>query len=250
MNDIFMCRDHFGAIGNSVEAECHKHWLMQLFIASEESLTIEVDGQRVDGIAVLVNADVMHQFHTGDRIHFTLLINPTSPLGRVLRMGILKENSYGILCDKIAHDLQQQLLKSIRERDYSEFLRKVFSHFSGEDPAGFDSRIEAILNMIDESEDYDMQFASIDTIAKFVDLSESRLSHLFKKETGIPLKSYIVLRKLMKAYDLIFSGENFTNAALTSGFDSSAHFSSTNKRMTGMSAREIISGSRFLKVSV
>ncbi|WP_049762276.1 helix-turn-helix domain-containing protein [Lachnoclostridium phytofermentans] len=81
-------------------------------------------------------------------------------------------------------------------------------------------------------------------------LSESRLAHLFKEETGIPLKSYIVLYALQKAYDVVFDGGSITKAAMTAGFDTPAHLAYTNKKMTGMSASGILKDSEFLKVSI
>ncbi|WP_242851508.1 hypothetical protein [Clostridium sp. DMHC 10] len=56
------------------------------------------------------------------------------------------------------------------------------------------------------------------------------------------------MRKLQRAYELIFNGENITTAALNAGFDSSSHLAYTNKMMTGMSATNIIRDSGFLKV--
>ena len=45
---------------------------------------------------------------------------------------------------------------------------------------------------------YDYEINSLEEFSKIVSLSESRLSHLFKEQVGIPLKSYIVLCKLKR----------------------------------------------------
>ena len=40
------------------------------------------------------------------------------------------------------------------------------------------------------------------------------LTHAYLKEnTGVPFKSYLVLHKMSKAYSLLFSGKNITEAA-------------------------------------
>ena len=90
---------------------------------------------------------------------------------------------------------------------------------------------------------------SLQSIAKELSLSASRLSHLFKEQTGMPLKSYVVLHKLQKAYIHLFQNSNITEAAMRAGFDSPSHFAYTNKNLTGMSGKDIIKDSVFLKVS-
>ncbi|MEO2511982.1 helix-turn-helix domain-containing protein [Clostridium tertium] len=84
---------------------------------------------------------------------------------------------------------------------------------------------------------------------------ELRSKYLSKKdyfildcEVGIPLKSYIVLRKLKRAYMYLLENDDITDAALKSGFDSPSHFAYTSKKLTGMSAKNIRKDSVFLKV--
>lgn len=77
-------------------------------------------------------------------------------------------------------------------------------------------------------------------IAARVYLSESRLTHLFKENAGISLKSYLVIRRLEKAYRFITSGGRMTRAAHESGFASSAHLAYTCKKLTGISVSEVL----------
>ena len=151
-----------------------------------------------------------------------------------------------------AVEFQMNLLNAINygeSHNYSVLIKNVVSHFDNYIPIEFDQRIAMLLRMIDTC-DCDETLHQVKYIAKEMSISESRLSHLFKEETGIPLKSYIVLHKLQRVYQRIFDGARFTNAAIESGFDSSSHFAFNNKKMTGMAARDIIADSRFLKVSL
>ncbi|NQX46577.1 helix-turn-helix transcriptional regulator [Paenibacillus tritici] len=65
--------------------------------------------------------------------------------------------------------------------------------------------------------------ASLDGGVRQFGLSNSRLSHLFKENTGISLSGYMVLHKLQKATYLIFEGLSITDAAMAAGFDSPSH---------------------------
>jgi AraC-like DNA-binding protein len=111
----------------------------------------------------------------------------------------------------------------------------------------FDNRIIEVLNLLDECIHEDESHQTKYFSGK-IGLSESRLAHLFKEETGVPLKSYIVLHKLQIAYESIFDGKSITTAAFDAGFGSPSHLAYTNKIMTGMSATNIIKDSEFFKV--
>ncbi len=241
---------NFGAVTNMVKADVHKHWMIQLFISNGGNLEINVNDQKIHCRAIVVNMNTKHMFCSGNQIHFTMLINPTTQLGRTIRVHFLNEKPYYILCEDIAIELQKQLTSAISKdenADYSEIIRNVVYCFKDDNFKGYDERTEIILRRLDtcgcEEEEHQVK-----QIAKEMAISESRLSHLFKEETGIPLKSYIVFHKLLKAYEKIFDGESITAAAIAAGFDSAAHLAFTNKKMTGMSAREIMKESRFLKV--
>ena len=88
----------------------------------------------------------------------------------------------------------------------------------------------------------------IKEILEVIDISQSRFSHLFKEQVGLPLSSYLVMIKLKKAYQYIFAGCNVTNAALIAGFDSSSHFAATSKDMIGLSAKNISHDCRFIEI--
>lgn len=86
----------------------------------------------------------------------------------------------------------------------------------------------------------DINALSDKEIAKAVFLSESRLTHLFKENTGISLKSYILIRRLEQAYRFVNSGGKVTRVAMESGFASSAHLAYTCKTLTGISITEVL----------
>ena len=67
-------------------------------------------------------------------------------------------------------------------------------------------------------------------------LSESRFSHLFAEETGLPFRTWVLWRRLMRSVELMAAGETLTSAAHQAGFSDSAHFSRTFLRMFGVQA--------------
>lgn len=131
---------------------------------------------------------------------------------------------------------------------YKHFVANMFQvmGIAVHPPVIYDERV---LEVMQRLEACDCIEHSIRKIAMGVAISPSRLSHIFKEQTGIPLKSYILLHMVQKAYLYLLQNGNITDAALTAGFDSPSHFAAASKRLTGMSARDISKDSVFLKVS-
>ncbi len=237
------------AISNRIEADCHKHWLLQMFLSSEKELNIEINGQRISCSAVIVNMDTLHLFNTEEEPHFTMVVDPTTELGRVLKELLMGQPFY-VFPDEKSAIMQQNFKKVLEQKSRDAFLsfaESIILQFDYRKIKNFDDRVVQVLNLLDdcihEDESHQIKYFS-----EKVGLSESRLAHLFKEETGVPLKSYTVLHKLQIAYASIFNGESITTAAVNAGFNSPSHLAYTNKMMTGMSATSIIKDSEFLKV--
>jgi AraC-like DNA-binding protein len=253
MNYIIKCGNSLSAISNQVEAATHKHWMVQLFMSQKERLQIKVGNENLSCQGILIDMDTKHKFNTGDEIHFTMLLNPTSELVRRIRTKYFKEKPYYILPEEQIKGLLLYLEIAIQNRTretMSKLVHEVWNTFEDNSPRkSYDSRIEQLFLAIDASEGNNAEQKVSDWAKKWM-LSPSRLAHIFKEQTQIPLKSYLVLHKLWNAYDVIFDGGSITKAAMEAGFASSAHLAYTNKKMTGMSAKEIMKDSEFLKVDV
>lgn len=249
MNYIMKYGKNFIGISNNIEAECHKHWLLQMFLSSQKELTIEVNGQPIPCSSIIINMDTPHKFNTQGEPHFTMLIDPTTKLGQVMRELLNNRPFFVIPYEKnrIMQENFRNMLEQKKDEAIQFFIQSVIFPFSYNNLKAFDDRVIQVLNLFDDFTPED-EILQIKYLSKRIGLSESRLAHLFKAETGIPLKSFIVLRKLQRAYELIFNGENITTAALNAGFNTPSHLAHTNKLMTGMSAKNILRNSEFLKV--
>ena len=86
------------------------------------------------------------------------------------------------------------------------------------------------------------------SVADRVCLSQSRFSHLFKKQVGMTFAAYLIYQRIMYVYSKILCGESITTAALEAGFSSSAHFADVNRRVFGISASAITQNCIFWKI--
>jgi len=74
---------------------------------------------------------------------------------------------------------------------------------------------------------------SLDTLARVVGLSPSRLMHVFTASMGIPLRPYLAWLRVQRAAVAIVNGDTLTEAAQLAGFSDAAHMSRTFRRMLG-----------------
>ncbi|WFD11897.1 helix-turn-helix transcriptional regulator [Tepidibacter hydrothermalis] len=101
----------------------------------------------------------------------------------------------------------------------------------------YEERIEKALAYISGLKT--IQHSIVDDLSKRLYISKSKLSHLFKEQTGMTLHSYLAFEKLRKTYKYYHEGLNITEACILAGFSSSSHCSATCKKMFGISLREV-----------
>lgn len=75
---------------------------------------------------------------------------------------------------------------------------------------------------------------SLNSLADKVFLSSTRFTHLFKDETGVPIRRYRQWLRFRLAIQQITDGETMTVAAMQTGFTDSAHFTRAFRSMFGM----------------
>lgn len=95
-------------------------------------------------------------------------------------------------------------------------------------PPPLDKRVGQVMKMLRENSN-----VALADLAKAVGLSNDRLSHLFVKSMGLPLKSYQLWQKLHSAVNLLPSGRSLTQIAEVAGFTDSAHLSKTFQQVYG-----------------
>ena len=80
----------------------------------------------------------------------------------------------------------------------------------------------------------------VSDIAYNLGYSESYLSHLFKSEAGVSLKSYLLMKQFEYVWTKITQGEEITSVSLDAGFASPSHFADVCLKLTGISAKDVL----------
>lgn len=212
----------------------HRHFAKHILFAPNGNLKCLVNRDAFECRGVVIQSNALHTVEGERPPMLVYLIDETCGLAKVLDEGYLHGKPYAVL----ENDLCQKAIAEFRSGagDFHDEILKICG-LTRTSTAEYDPRIRAVLAALDGSET--LAPGMIRDLCAAACLSEGRLSHLFREEVGTSMASYILFLKLAKAYQYIRSGENVTQAALHAGFSSSSHFAAVNKRLFGISVKEL-----------
>ena len=124
---------------------------------------------------------------------------------------------------------------------FIQFMVKINRLFLGMemneniDDIKYDPRIEEILSFINSNLDLDL---SIESISNQFYLNKYYLMHLFKKETGYTLYSYIQKKRIIRASDFIRSGQQAGEVCSMCGFGDYSTFVRLFKKEFNLSPKQ------------
>jgi AraC-like DNA-binding protein len=99
-----------------------------------------------------------------------------------------------------------------------------------------DSRIQRVIRQMKDDVTHSY---SMTELAESVNLSPTRLVHLFKDEVGVPIRRFRQWHRMRVAAALIAKGDTLTDAALGAGFADSSHFSRAFRNMFGITPSSV-----------
>ena len=195
-------------------ATAHAHPAAELLLSASGTLEVERVGVRLtEQYVVWLPAGAEHAAHSDSPVEVLMLEGHADYLAELLGGA-----GWSAGDGEFPTDLPAKLLATW---DRVEALR------------GYDARVRMALKYLaNEGATYD---GMIDDLRRITHLSESRLSHLFRAETGFSLKKYLVWSRLKRAFVPVAAGRlNMYAAALDAGFYDQAHLSRAFKRFLGL----------------
>ena len=235
--------------GKNMDTQSHNHHALQISISLKNEIKICCNSTEITGNIILIGADVEHRLVKGE-LGLLILVDPESDEAYYLKK-ILHKNDISIVeQEKIASIVQP--ISSVMTNNilYPEMERLFYNIIEGITGKKTERSIldKRILRVIDFVNGLEQIKAPIGKLTDIACLSESRLQHLFKEQVGIPIRRYLLWRKLLSAFESISRGSDFTSASIEAGFSDSAHFSRTFKKMFGLTLSGEIKDSRFIQV--
>ena len=109
-------------------------------------------------------------------------------------------------------------------------------------PFGLSPRVRErrLHQTIDEINRNPQDFNSVKDAAALAKLSTSRFQHVFKAEVGLPFRQYRLWRRMAQVVRHLIAGASLTEAAIESGFSSSAHLNSSFRKMFGIKPSDLL----------
>jgi AraC-like DNA-binding protein len=217
----------------------HRHHVVQVTVALTGTIDFEGQGTRVAGEVVAIAPDSLHAFEgTGLVAH--VFIDSDSRQGRQIAQRLFCDEPIVRIPASQLDTLPQNLKTAFEGPDASDdelraLGRSLILRLAG-DGAGAevpDARIAKLIAWLAVRLD---ETVSLKDAAAFVGLSPGRTRHLFIEQTGLPLRTYVLWLRLMRAVELYASRASLTEAAHGAGFADSAHLSRTFRRMFGVAA--------------
>lgn len=206
----------------NLKTQFHAHPATELIIAKQGQFTIETKDKRLENLQIgLIQSNVLHAFD-GENATCTIIMLEAEFIDSdkvLVSLGELT-NRDGIIA------LDTRFIEKIRTNLLKEWSSKAYQKI-------VDERIKKTIQLIKErSHQSDLSLADL---AKPINLSASRLSHLFKAQMGISIQKYIIwVRMKVATTYMINENMHLTKAAYQAGFYDSAHFSKHFKELFGI----------------
>jgi len=125
-------------------------------------------------------------------------------------------------------------------------LDEAFAAFGLRPQSPRDARIARVVREIERRPD---TFARLQDAAALACLSPSRFRARFDAQLGLPFRRFRLWRRMAAVMRTVAAGSSLTEAAQNAGFASSAHLSSTFKRMFGLTASDLVATGVTIDVS-
>ncbi|MDB5955477.1 AraC family transcriptional regulator [Ramlibacter sp.] len=215
----------------------HSHYAIQLVIGAPTGLRVQFGrrGEWQSCPAALIPSRATHSIDVNEcDISAVLFIEPETAAGRALSARL--QGELEVLGTKQVAEGAKRLERAWRtEKSYEAVsavchqLVQEISRTAFREPS--DPRVLAAIEYLRQRVD---ETVTLSAVAKAANLSPGRFRHLFVEETGMPLRTYVLWRRLLHVWTLLMQGETLSGAAHAAGFADSAHLSRTARTMFGL----------------
>jgi AraC-like DNA-binding protein len=224
-----------GSGGGSVAP--HAHYAIQVVLGVPTGLRVQSGrrGEWVPCAGAVIPSRAVHSIDVAAcEWTMVLFVEPETPAGRALSKRL--QGHAELLDEQSVAEHSARLERAWRATKTAAAVQDaaqgLVSSLSGTVPhAPSDPRV---LQAVEHVRSRLGETLTLEEVAAAVHLSPSRFRHLFVEETGMPLRTYQLWRRLLRVWEFLMQGENLAGAAHAAGFADSAHLSRTCRTMFGL----------------
>ena len=181
--------------------------------------------------SVLVPPGCLHEIEVGGAIMAVLFIEPESPDYRIVQNAMLDgewQCLYELNNEEQVLALLQQAFEDEVDAEAIHTLLKQLIPPPDVTQRPLDPRIQKVIKIMKEDLTHSY---SMNELAEAINLSPTRLVHLFKEEVGVPIRRFRQWHRMRVVAALVSKNQTLTDAALGAGFADSSHFSRAFRNM-------------------
>ena len=205
-----------------LKTQFHAHPATEIVIAKTGTFSLTTKEKQLVDIQIgLIQPNVLHAFNGEDAVCEIIMLE---------REFIDNDKLLASLGEAMHKDGIIELNKELIPEIHSVLLEKWSAPNY---QTTFDNRVEQTILLIKEK--HAQSDLYLTDLAKAVNLSPSRLSHLFKAQMGIAIQKFIIWIRMKAATTyMLEESMHLTKAAYNAGFYDTAHFSKHFKEIFGI----------------
>lgn len=215
------------------EGKLHSHDALQISCTRESKLAVDLGESTVWAATVLIHRGIRHAVLCPTGNPTTLFLDPDGEVASELG-AMARGRSVVRLTGQIENSVQT-LVHSLYEDDDKvqnlyERLASLFGTPQSERP--FDVRVQTALATLVEGHRRKWPLTGL---AKAAGMSNSQFARLFRKCTGLPVRTHIRWLRFQTAIQSLARGDDITAAALSAGYSDALQFKHAFRRVFGLS---------------
>jgi len=215
----------------------HAHYAIQCVIGIPDGLRISIGrkGEWLSVAGALIPSRATHTIDTSAcSWGAVMFIEPETVEGRAISHRL--QRSHEVLSEEQVAGFATRLEQAWRKERSKEAVRSACRQWVQQlagtgTPPPPDARVLAAIERISIRAGSE---PTLEALAAKAFLSPSRFRHLFVETVGMPLRTYLLWRRLLRAWEQQMQGDSITDAAHAAGFADAAHLSRTSRVMFGL----------------
>ncbi len=236
---VFVWTDRALFVGDRSETSLHSHHALELCIALDHrgihmSAPAGPDLRAIPG--AMVRAGASHQLAIPGPKVAVLYLDPQSEVAASLEAW-LGPDDIRALPATVVQDVRTRFRALLEARssglpEAESACSALVSAFTEEVPRPHVHwRVRKAMERIERDLE---EPPSLEALADEVGISASRLRHVFKEQTGLPISRYVLWMRLRAALLRALEGATIAESAQDAGFSDAAHFTRTCRQMFGL----------------
>lgn len=220
-------------IGDNITTDTHVHHAVTIAVSFSEQFVFEYENTTVSCYGIVIQPHTIRKFINPHHARVAFVhIEPFSDPGLILRE---KTGSFRELTDvqiqNIVRLLKSWFVTDTNNEDATSYLIQQIVSQTGirNRHRALDERITKTIALIRISEN-----TSLKNMAAFCHLSTYRFSHLFRQETGLSFREFVLYTKLVRSLKAICQNQSLTQSSYAGGFADQAHFTRTYLKAFGI----------------